>query len=546
MRIALCQINATVAAFDENSARIIDYSQMAHTQGADIALFPEMSLCGYLHLDLAFRDDFIDAGEHALHKLIAMLPPTLYVAVGHIARDRTMPHRLRNMMTVIHQNRIYFQQAKRILPHYDIFDEQRYFVPADHSELCIIAGTRIGFAICEDMWSASADYHHAKHEGINVIDQLVAAGAELIAIVSASPYEYGKPQRRIELLQAISRMYAVPAVYVNGAHSEDGIIFDGRSFVVDRDGALMALCAPYCEEMRVQSVGSHSGGAMRIPESDQQHIEQALHFGLQEFMAKTGYTRVVFGLSGGIDSALVAALAAGALGAENVHCLIMPSRFTSQQSMDDALTVVNNINISYTILPIDSANDQILDTLKPLFDGHAPDTSEENIQARIRGMLLMAYSNKFGALTLATGNKSEFATGYATLYGDMCGALALIGDLYKSGVYELAEYVRARDQSIPQSIIDKEPSAELRPHQRDRDSLPPYHLLDAILYRYLELSYSMRALLDEGYDEHMVRDVIRRVHHSEYKRHQAPPVVRLSSKAFGIGRRIIQCRAHYE
>ena len=593
MHITINQIHTQVGGFARNVNTIIDWSKRAEQRGAELALFPELAVCGYLHLDLAFRNDFLLANQRGLERLLRDLPPNLWVVVGHIAEhavDSRAPRengerrkRISNCLTVIHDGAVCFQQSKRLLPNHDIFDEKRYFYADTASDICTINGARVGLAVCEDIWSGQDtpfDHGGTAHSS-DVLGDLASAGAELIIAASASPYERGKPARRINLLQDFAKRRSLPCCYINGVHSEDGIIFDGNSFIINKQGQCAGACAPFAEEQylfeytgapgdvtpgssifssdavpaEITTQGSAAetatAGRAGARQSDNE-LERALCFGLREFVTKSGFTRAALGLSGGIDSAVVAVLAARALGSDNVHALIMPSVFTSEASMRDATALAHNLNIAYTILPITAVTDAVTNTLQalPVNDGadasSAADVAGENIQARTRGLLLMAYANTFHALALATGNRSELATGYCTLYGDMCGALAPIGDLYKTELYELAKNINAHREYIPAEILTKAPSAELRPDQRDEDSLPPYPVLDAILAGYLDMHQSVEELKERGFSADVISQVIGLVAGSEYKRRQAAPVIRVHASAFGSGRRVIQCRNSYE
>jgi NAD+ synthase (glutamine-hydrolysing) len=432
--------------------------------------------------------------------------------------------------------RIIHTQAKTLLPTYDVFDEARWFEPAAARATVSFQGEKLGIAICEDIWWEGEPAPGLRYP-VDPVAELLDAGATLILSPSASPFHADKPRIRLDLLSRIGKTSGVPVVYVNMVGANDNIIFDGQSMATSRDGKLVFMGKAFEEELAVVETDT-TGPEVPLPQDRYAQIEGALVLGIKDYVRKCGFTRVHLGLSGGIDSALVAVLAVKALGAERVDVFGLPSRYSSTGSVEDARTLAANLGLTLRLMSIEDIFSSFLGTLEPVFAGAKPDITEENIQARIRGTLLMAFSNKLNSLLLTTGNKSELATGYCTLYGDMSGGLAVIGDLLKVEVYGLARAINAREHLIPESIIDKAPSAELRPDQKDQDSLPPYETLDAILQQYLVQNKSAADIAACGFDAALVRSVIGMVEKAEYKRRQAPPVLKVSPKAFGTGRRI--------
>lgn len=561
MRIAIGQINSVVGGFEHNRAKILEYTVKARSAGADCIVFPEMSLCGYPPMDLLDHGSFLAANLDALRWLQRNLPGGIATAVGYVDRNTTQAGKaLQNVVAILHEGKIVHRQAKRLLPTYDVFDEARYFEPARESIVFRHEGCTIGIAICEDIWWETEPVPGARYPHDPVRD-LLDAGATCIISPSASPFHSGKLATRHRLVAGIGRTGGVPVVYVNTVGANDSLVFDGYSFATAADGSLALQCAGFVEELafielqpgaadRNDNTGSVTRKSRTNPMSTTTEqlgdIEAALVLGIRDYLAKTGFDRVHLGLSGGIDSAVVAVLAARAVGPQNVKVFMMPSRFSSSGSVTDSEQLVANLGISAAVLPIEPMVVAFTASLAVEFVGRPADLTEENLQARIRGVLLMAYSNKFNSLTLTTGNKSELAVGYCTMYGDMAGGLAVIGDLFKTEVYALAAHLNREREIIPQSIIEKPPSAELRPDQKDQDSLPPYDLLDPILQRYLIESRTYQQIVADGFDPETVRAVLALVGRSEYKRRQAPPVIKVSPRAFGTGRRMPIARQLYE
>ncbi len=537
MKVACGQINPIIGDFQGNSEKVIALSGQAAAAGCALAVFPELCLCGYPPMDLLEYEVFVEENLKALRRVQAGIPRGIGVVVGYVDRNRGRPGKgLLNVASLVFEGAILHTQAKTLLPTYDVFDEARWFESADARTVVSFGGERIGIAICEDIWWETEPAPGLRYP-VDPVAELLDAGATLILSPSASPFHPGMPRVRFNLLSRIGKTSGVPVVYVNTVGANDNIIFDGQSMVTSSEGALVFLGKAFEEELASVDTASR-GPTLAPPDDPEGQIEGALVLGVRDYVRKCGFRRVHLGLSGGIDSALVAVLAVEALGPDRVEVFGMPSRYSSEGSVSDARALAKALGIELRILPIEDIFGSFLRTLAPAFEGRSPDITEENIQARIRGTLLMAYSNKFNSLLLTTGNKSELATGYCTLYGDMSGGLAVIGDLLKVQVYAVARAINARSPLIPQAIIDKAPSAELRPDQKDQDSLPPYETLDAVLEKYLVKNMSAADITACGFDAGLVRSIISMVEKAEYKRRQAPPVLRVSPKAFGTGRRI--------
>jgi len=543
MKLALCQIDAVVGDFQGNVERILAAVQEVLPRCPDLVVFPEMSLCGYPPMDLLDQPSFAERDEKAFRRLQKALPPSIAVAVGHIGRNPTgMGRPLTNCLSVILGGAVVFEQAKTLLPTYDVFDEARYFEPARERRVWTHLGLKIGFAICEDLWRETAPVPGMRYQ-VDPPRELLDAGAELIIVPSSSPYQMDKLALRVGLCSDLARTGAVPVAYCNMAGADDSLVFDGRSFFVDRAGKLVAL-ANFGRGSLIVDTGQTESEPDFPDRWDE--VERALVEAIRGYMQKCGFRKAHLGLSGGIDSALVAILAVKAIGADNLTCIAMPSRFSSAGSIDDSVTLAKNLGCKLETISIESPFSSFLTTLEPHFTGTPFGLTEENLQARIRGDILMAWSNKFDSMLLTTGNKSELAVGYCTLYGDMCGALAPIGDLLKTEVFALCERIYARDGLLPRAIIDKPPSAELRPNQLDQDSLPPYGLLDAILKLYIEEDLCADDIIARGHDEQLVRRIVSMTARAEYKRRQAAPVIKVSPRAFGMGRRMPIARTVHE
>ncbi|MDR2550097.1 MAG: NAD+ synthase [Desulfobulbus sp.] len=535
MKIALVQTNPIIGAFERNFRQVAAWIDKAKQAGCELAIFPELTLCGYPPQDLLERAAFIEAHDRALADLIKGLDGIACI-VGALERREGPGKPLYNAAWVIERNKIVCRARKQLLPTYDVFDETRYFEPGDTSTVFSLQGLHYGLTICEDIWWNSAAYHANPMAGM-VVGPVVP---DCLINISASPYYHGKLQARQQVFGQVCRQNNVPLLYANQVGGQDGLIFDGHSMAMTPAGTLHKAAAGFIEDMLVvdsdQWHGTGTGTGERLQDSVAE-VEKALVLGVRDYLHKTGHTKAVLGLSGGIDSAVTAVIGCKALGPENVLCVAMPSPYTSRQSVDDAQQLARNLGCDFDIIEIAAAMDAYQTALGPLFAGMAEDTTEQNIQARIRGNLLMALSNKFNRLLLSTGNKSEMAVGYCTLYGDMSGGLAVIADVPKGMVYALARLINREREIIPEPIIVRPPTAELKPNQFDQDDLPPYELLDAVLHAYLEEHQSIADIAAGGVDVRLVRDIVRRIKLNEYKRKQAPLGIKVTSKAFGPGRR---------
>jgi NAD+ synthase (glutamine-hydrolysing) len=536
MKIALAQFNPTVGDFDGNTSRILEYAREALSRGADLAVFSELCLCGYPPQDLVERPAFIERNHTELQKLAKAIPlPSVVGYVGMAQDDTGKP--VANSAALIASGKILFEQRKMLLPTYDVFDETRYFQPALIQHAFRLGPEMLGITICEDCWNDKSFWPQRLYER-DPVAELVGKGSTVLLNISSSPYTIDKRGLRHDMLRAIAAEHKVPVVYVNQVGGNDSLIFDGSSVAFLPDGRVGALAKSFEEDLVLFDTVSGEGDIR--PQSDDElgAAFRALVVGTRDYVRKCGFRRVVIGLSGGIDSALVAAIAVEALGAENVLGVGMPGPYSSESSLRDARRLAENLRIKFLVLPIGDTFASYRETLAATFVALPEDVTEENIQARIRGNLLMAISNKFGSLVLSTGNKSEMAVGYCTLYGDMAGGLAAISDVPKSMVYELAKFANRERELIPPETFSKPPSAELRPNQTDLDTLPPYDILDRILKAYIEDVRSPEEISDlTEIPLDLVRSVARRVDQNEYKRKQAPPGLKVTSKAFGVGRR---------
>lgn len=536
MKIGIAQINAVVGDFPGNAKRLLQAYRACLEDGAELVVTPELGLVGYPPRDLVFKSRFVPDCLQALDYL-AGETREVPLLVGYVEPNRAdEPGRpFRNAAALLVDGGIRERFCKTLLPTYDVFDELRYFEPCGNCIPFEWNGRRIGVTICEDIWTEK--YLQRPFYRRDPVRELVAAGAELIVNLSASPFHLGKPQQRREMLAEVARESGVPVLYANAVGANDQLVFDGHSLLVSAEGRVAAQLPGFSEACRVVDSGA-DGEEPLVGGSDPEQLWNALVLGVRDYATKTGFGSVCLGLSGGIDSALTAAVAAEALGPENVHGLTMPSPYSSGGSVDDSKELATKLGIRCDEVPISSIFGEVKATMAPLFEGQQEDVTEENMQARIRGLLLMALSNKFNHLLLTTGNKSELAVGYCTIYGDMCGGLAVISDLPKTRVYEVCRWLNRERELIPWNTIEKPPSAELRPDQKDQDSLPEYEVLDGILEAYVERHESADEIIERGYDESVVRWVQRRVDLNEWKRQQAAPGIRVTSKAFGIGRRM--------
>ena len=538
MKLGLAQINPTVGDFSGNSQKIIEFAREAHAQGAQLALFPELAVCGYPPRDLVEKPAFVARSQEAVEE-IARAVPQITVICGFVSPAKGETGKsVMNSAATLRNGRVEFVQSKMLLPTYDVFDELRYFEPATSQKVLPLSGEQLAITICEDAWNDKHFWHQRRLYKIDPVDELLRAGANVMLNISASPFHLGKRELRREMLETIARENKVPVVFVNQVGGNDSLVFDGSSMVLAPDGRTVARARSFEEDLVLFDTETMEGNLHDQLEGEEASAYAALVLGTRDYVRKCGFRRVVIGLSGGIDSALTAAIAVDALGPENVTGLALPSQYSSEHSLRDARELACRLRIRFEVLPIAPIFDVYRKTLAPLFTGLPEDVAEENIQSRIRGNLLMAFSNKFGELVLTTGNKSELAVGYCTLYGDMVGGLAVISDVPKSLVYRLSRYVNALKPVIPQSTLEKPPSAELRPGQKDSDTLPPYEILDNILEDYVEDYRTAEQIAGQrGYDLKLVRDVIRMIERSEYKRQQAAPGLKITPKAFGFGRR---------
>ncbi len=545
MRIALAQINNTVGDLAANAAKILEFARRALEQGAELVVFPELALTGYPPRDLVEKTSFLERTADALDSIAAASAHLdLSLIVGYVARSpKDAPIHAQNAAALIEYGRIVFKQCKMLLPTYDVFDEARYFQPASCQRLCSIRGTKTAIAICEDAWNDKQFWERRRYTR-DPVEELVAQGAELIVSINASPWNIGKRRQREAIFEAAAQRFHLPLVYVQMVGGNDQLIFDGSSFAMTAEGKLAAKAKSFDEDLVLFDTATGVGDNHANDLSGDQAAFEALVLGTSDYIRKCGFRSVLVALSGGIDSALVAAIAAEAVGMENVIGVGMPGPYSSAHSLDDARELAHNLGIRFEVVSIQDGYQAVLRTLSPLFAGFQPDTTEENVQSRLRGMILMSLSNKFGSLVLTTGNKSEIAVGYCTLYGDMCGGLAVISDVPKTMVYRLARIANQRyarrgfAPPIPENTFRKAPSAELRPDQKDTDSLPEYPVLDAILAGYVERYESAAEIAaKEHLPIELVRDIIRKVDRNEYKRQQAAPGLRITRKAFGVGRR---------
>ncbi len=536
MKIALAQINTTVGDIAGNEQKILQAYQRAVALGPELVVFPELATTGYPPRDLLLRPRFVSENLAVLDRLAASSGDAGMI-VGYVGRNEKPPGReVTNSVALLQRGRIVATRIKTLLPTYDVFDEDRYFEPAMENQAVAFKNSTIGLTICEDVWN-DEDYWDERRYRRNPAAELAAAGARILFNSSASPWHLGKNRARRSMLSQLAAKTGCPVVYCNLVGGNDELIFDGGSMVFDPRGRLVAEGKRFAEDLLV--LDPDTATPIDPPEPpDEEQVFRALTLGLRDYLEKCGFKSAVLGLSGGIDSAVTACITVAALGKERVHGISLPSQFSSQGSLDDARVLAQNLGIRYDVVPIQPAFQAAKTQLGDLFAGKQEDVTEENIQARLRGVVLMALSNKFGSLLLTTGNKSEVAVGYCTLYGDMCGGLAVIADVPKTMVYRVARWINRDQEIIPRASITKPPSAELRPGQTDQDSLPPYEVLDRILEDYVVRLKTPAEIIASGVAEADVRRVVRLIDFSEYKRRQAAPGLKVTSKAFGMGRRI--------
>jgi len=537
VKIALGQINPTVGDFSGNAAKIVDFSRRAQTDGAGLILFPELSVCGYPPRDLVERPSFVARNRETVERIAAETRGIAVICGLVTPAHSDTGKSAMNSAALLMDGKIAFVQSKMLLPTYDVFDELRTFAPAKTQELFSFCGNRMALTICEDAWN-DKQFWNKRLYTVDPVESLIQAGGNFVLNISGSPFWIGKREFRRDMLASIARRHKVPVVLVNQVGGDDSLVFDGSSLVLNGEGQVIAQGRSFEEDLVYFDSKTLTGEMHEQIAGDEASVYSALVLGTRDYMRKCGFQKAIIGLSGGIDSALTAVIAADAVGPENVIGVGMPGPYSSQGSIDDARALAQNLAIRFELLSINPAYDAYRQTLHGVFAGQKEDVTEENIQSRARGTLLMALSNKLGAIVLSTGNKSELGVGYCTLYGDMVGGLAVISDVPKTLVYRLSEYVNSRRAVIPQATLEKPPSAELRPDQKDSDSLPPYEVLDAVLEDYVEDSHpAERIAADRGFDIAVVRRVIRMVDRAEYKRQQAAPGLKISPKAFGYGRR---------
>lgn len=535
MKIGIAQLNTTVGDFDGNKALILNAYRKAVAQGADIVLTPELAITGYPPRDLVHRSRFVPGNIETLHAIAAEVGEVpLVVGFVDINHDDGKP--FHNGAAVLQHGRVAHIVHKSLLPTYDVFDEDRYFEPAKVIAPVTVNGVRLGVTVCEDIWTD--DYLPRPLYDVSPPQLLAKQGMDLLVNISASPFCLGKPQIRERMLSDLARELRIPIAYCNAVGGNDQLVFDGSSLVVGGDGAVLCRLASFESGLATVDLVLQAPSLKPQASSDPEALYRALVLGTRDYVHKCGFKSAVLGLSGGIDSALVAVIAAEALGAENVLGVSMPSEFSSEGSKDDARDLAKHLGIRYETIAIQPVFETLKSQMRAVFAGRPEDITEENMQSRIRGLMLMSLSNKFGHLLLTTGNKSEMAVGYCTIYGDMCGGLAVISDLPKTRVYEVSRWINREREVIPWASIEKPPSAELRPDQKDQDTLPEYDILDGILELFVEQGKSVAEIVAAGFEESVVRWVLRRVELNEWKRHQAAPGIKVTSKAFGMGRRI--------
>ena len=536
MKIALCQIDPIIGHLDYNKKKILDGYKKAIDAKADLAIFPELSLVGYPPLDLVEKHEFRKAVNKAA-KEIALQTTEVGLIFGAITEDNDkIGTDIHNSAIFCFDGKIQFVQHKTLIPNYDVFDEMRYFDSAESVLVFKFKDEKLGISICEDIWN-DADYWYRRRYHKDPIQELLKQNASILINISASPYSYGKRAARKEMLSVLTKKDKISLAYVCCVGAQTDLIFDGASMCFDENGNLVKHGKAFEEDFVIFDTKEKYVPITKCEESFEEEVHNSLVFGLKEYCNKLGFKKVLVGLSGGMDSALVTYIAVKALGAENVNVILMPSKYSSKGSITDSEALIRNLGIQSENISIQPVVDETLKQMKSILKNDIKSLTEENLQARIRGLYLMTYSNNNGHLLLTTGNKSEMAVGYCTLYGDMCGGLAVIADVYKTDVYKIANYINREKEIIPKAIIDKAPSAELKPNQTDQDTLPPYDLLDKILRMYLEENKEYIEIKEVIGDEDLVKRVLRMVDMNEFKRNQAAPALRVSSKAFGYGRR---------
>ena len=533
MKIALAQINCHIGNFNANTGLIINHIEQSRANGADLVVFPEMAVCGYPPMDLLESPDFINKCTAAIQEIAKHCVGITAIVGSPSSNPSPKGKNLFNSAYLLSDGEIKDVFHKTLLPTYDVFDEYRYFEPNTVFKTIVLNGKRVAVTICEDLWNEEDDPMYT----FSPLEKTGDGKIDLVINIAASPFDFNHREKRISILQRNAVKYKAPIVYVNHAGAQNDLVFDGGSMVLDADGSIIFEASYFNEGLFNTTIPSTNNQTTSITMSKEERIRQALVCGIRDYFSKCGFSDAVLGLSGGVDSALVAVLATEALGASHVHPVLMPSAYSSDHSIKDALELCELNGLTSRTIPINNIYDKFLNELAPAFDGKPFDIAEENVQSRTRGTILMALSNKHRYVLLNTSNKSELAVGYGTLYGDMAGGLSVIGDLYKTEVYALCDHLNSAQMRIPQNILTKEPSAELRPGQKDSDSLPEYDLLDRILFHHIEGKLGSSSLIEMGFDAAVVSKVLMLVSRSEYKRFQFAPIIRVSTKSFGTGRR---------
>jgi NAD+ synthase (glutamine-hydrolysing) len=540
MKITLAQLNPTIGDIHDNLSKVTQTLSQCRKDSPDLVVFPELFLVGYPPRDLLERPSFIAKTQEAIQELLQVsknYPQTGIIVGAPQPSQQPTGKGLHNSALLFSRGELLLAQHKSLLPTYDVFDEARYFDPGVEDPVVKFKDKTLGISICEDAWNDPTLWHRCTYS-YDPIEVMAEQGASLIINIAASPFHRGKEALRHNIVRSHATKHRIPFLFINQVGANDELIFDGRSISVDAAGDPLVVFPPFDEHVQTISVSSAGIPGLYVPQEEIASVFEALVLGVKDYMRKCGFTTAIIGLSGGIDSAVTCAIAAEAAGAENVVAVTMPGPYSSPASVEDSKKLAKNLGVGFKVIPISSAYDAYLESLGGHFQEREPDVTEENIQARIRGNILMALSNKFGHLVLSTGNKSELAVGYCTLYGDMSGGLGVIADVPKTMVYELAAYINRKALIIPREIINKAPSAELRENQTDQDTLPPYEVLDQILHYYLDERYSLNDILRLDLDPEIVEWVIRTVDRNEYKRRQAAPGLKVTSKAFGMGRRM--------
>lgn len=540
MKIAIAQLNYHIGNFKSNSNKIIEFINKSKSDAADLVVFSELSVTGYYPNDLLERKEFVEESLKTIKEIAKHCIGIAAIVGGPSINDDTEGKKLFNSAFFLYDGKIQQIINKSLLPTYDVFDEYRHFEPNNQFKLVEYSGKKIAVTICEDLWDEQEtqnEFGREKLYKISPLKELSKLNPDFVINISASPFSFNQENWRKNILVKNAVRYSLPILYVNQVGAQTELIFDGGSFFINREGIIQNELKYFDEDFCVIDTNNTNISKVETPDYIEK-IYSALILGIRDYFKKTGFTKAVLGLSGGIDSALVLVLAAKALGNENLRVLLMPSRYSSDHSVNDALQLAKRLNVKHEIIPIQNMVDSFEASLESTFGGLKSDITEENIQARVRGILLMGISNKFGNILLNTTNKSECAVGYGTLYGDMNGGLSVLGDVYKTDVFKLANWINRQEEIIPVNTIIKPPSAELRPDQKDTDSLPDYDTLDQILFNYIELNLSPEEIINKGFEEETVLKTIRMVNYNEYKRFQSPPILRISSKAFGFGRRM--------